>query len=90
MARPDVALAGGSRERFDAWMTSNGVRSIESTERYRLWGHLEPFAGAARQLTLTTDKRYGQRRVFNLRRAKAAPLQALGELSPQSVIQRLA
>jgi len=29
-----------------------------------------------------------KRRVFNLGRAKAAPLQALGELSPQSAIKQ--
>jgi hypothetical protein len=38
MARPKVALAGGSRERFDAWMPSKGVRSIESIEAVQFVG----------------------------------------------------
>jgi len=49
---------------------------------------VEPFVGAARKHRFTTDKRYGQRRVFDPGRAKAAPLQALGELNLQSVTKR--
>jgi hypothetical protein len=82
MAGPDIALAGGSRERFDVWMT--GPCSIDRIKRrrYRLWRPLQPFARAAGQHTHSTDEGYGQRGVFNLGRAEVAPLQALGELSP--------